>query len=42
MNKDLEFDEGLTALFNSKGNFLALIEKNENIMKYRFVEDCKV
>ncbi len=42
MNRDLEFNEGLTALFNSRENFLALIEKNENTMKYRFVEDCKV
>ena len=42
INKDLEFDEGPSALFDSKEKFLALIEKNKNIMKYRFVEDCIV
>ena len=38
-NMGLEFDEGPTALFDSKENFLALVEKNGNMMKYRFVEE---
>ena len=39
INRDLVFDEGLTALFDSKENFLALVEKNGINMKYRFVEE---
>ena len=39
INRGLEFDEGPTALFDSKENFLALVEKNGNRLKYKFVEE---
>ncbi|MCK5197031.1 MAG: tRNA pseudouridine(55) synthase TruB [Spirochaetales bacterium] len=39
INGGLEFDEGPTALFDSKENFLALVEKNGKKIKYRFVKE---
>ena len=36
---DEPISNGLTALFSRKDNFLALIENNEDILSYRFVQD---
>lgn len=39
INKSLGFAPGPTAIFDSKENFLALVEKNGNSIKYKFVKE---
>ena len=39
IDRNFELAEGPTAFFDSKGNFLALVEKNINKIRYRFVKD---
>ncbi len=38
-DRNIVFSSGTTALFDSRGNFMALIENKEGILNYRFVRD---